>query len=77
MPSRAVARHTAERMSGMTFTWIGAFFLSYVLGIDMGITNAVNTFLRELPNSRTQEREGTYCRIVAMQMTDHEYLRCS
>ncbi|KJA20647.1 hypothetical protein HYPSUDRAFT_216871 [Hypholoma sublateritium FD-334 SS-4] len=53
-----VARHTAERMSGMTFTWIGSLFLSFVLGIDMGITDVINTFLRELPNSRTQEREA-------------------
>lgn len=54
-----VARYTAERLSGQTVQWIMLGLFSFVLGVDFGITNAFNTLFLELPNSRTQEREGT------------------
>ncbi|KAF9458105.1 peptidase family M48-domain-containing protein [Collybia nuda] len=52
-----VARHTAERISSRTVV-IGLLFLLSTLGLDMGISDAVQTLLFELPNSRTQELEA-------------------
>ncbi|KAF9482867.1 hypothetical protein BDN70DRAFT_904456 [Pholiota conissans] len=53
-----VARHTAERLSGQTIRMIVVGLLSFVLGIDVNITNTFQTLMMELPNSRTQEREA-------------------
>ncbi|EDR14669.1 uncharacterized protein LACBIDRAFT_305531 [Laccaria bicolor S238N-H82] len=52
-----VARHTAERMSSQTVIW-GLLFLLQITGLDYGLFSLFQTFLMELPNSRTQEREA-------------------
>ena len=52
-----VARHTAERLSSQTVS-LGLLFILTTLGLDMNITSALQTYLMDLPNSRTQEREG-------------------
>ena len=54
-----VARHTAERISSQTIWFLLAFLLQ-TLGLDHIVSNALTTFVLELPNSRTQEREGTF-----------------
>ena len=52
-----VARHTAERLSSQTISF-GLLFILTTLGFDMHLTSALQTYLMDLPNSRTQEREG-------------------
>ncbi|RXW19816.1 hypothetical protein EST38_g6040 [Candolleomyces aberdarensis] len=52
-----VARHTAERISSQT-VWFGVAAILQLLSVDYVITQNVTTFLLELPNSRTQEREA-------------------
>lgn len=56
----SVARHTAERISSETLRLIAVGLVSFVLGVDAGLTNTFQTLLLELPNSRTQEHEGTF-----------------
>lgn len=52
-----VARHIAERLSSQTIS-LGILFILSTLGIDMHLSSALQTYLLELPNSRTQEREA-------------------
>ncbi|KAG5643753.1 hypothetical protein DXG03_009688 [Asterophora parasitica] len=52
-----VARHSAERISSQTVAFI-LLFIAQVLGIDMGLSNVMQSLLLELPNSRTQELEA-------------------
>ena len=52
-----VARHTAERISSQTVSF-GLLFILATLGLDMHMTSALQTYMMDLPNSRTQEREG-------------------
>ena len=56
-PYLPVARHTAERLSSQTVS-LGLIFILTTLGLDMNMTNVLQTYLMDLPNSRTQEREG-------------------
>lgn len=52
-----VARHNSERYSSMKVL----LALSYLLdaaGLDFGVARLLTTFLLDLPNSRTQEREA-------------------
>lgn len=46
-------------MSSQTVLW-GLLFLLQVVGPDLGMFSLFRTFLMELPNSRTQEREGKW-----------------
>lgn len=54
-----VARHTAERISSRTVLVALMVLFQFTLGIDFGISDIVQKLLLELPNSRTQELEGT------------------
>ncbi|KAF5312364.1 hypothetical protein D9619_002675 [Psilocybe cf. subviscida] len=53
-----VARHTAERISSQTVAWGIILVLSTAFSIDMGLSNLLQTYLLELPNSRKQETEA-------------------
>jgi hypothetical protein len=55
----SVARHTAERISSQTIRLIVFGLVSWVIGVDAGLTNIFHSLFLELPNSRTQEHEGT------------------
>lgn len=46
-------------MSSQTVIW-GLLFLLQVSGLDWGMFSLFQKFLMELPNSRTQEREGKW-----------------
>ncbi|KAF5378075.1 hypothetical protein D9615_007517 [Tricholomella constricta] len=52
-----VARHSAERISSQTITFT-LLFMAQLLGLDFGMSNAVQSLLFQLPNSRTQELEA-------------------
>lgn len=54
-----VARHTAERISSQ-FIWIGMGLILQVLGLDAFLSHSLTTYALELPNSRTQEKEGEH-----------------
>ncbi|KAL1406366.1 metalloendopeptidase [Vanrija albida] len=55
--SHVVARHGAERMSSMKVLFAISFLLE-ALGLDVGITRALVTFMLMLPNSRKNEAEA-------------------
>ncbi|KAJ2918909.1 hypothetical protein MD484_g1505, partial [Candolleomyces efflorescens] len=52
-----VARHTAERLSSQ-IVWLGIATILDLLGVDFVLRGSLRTYLLELPNSRTQEREA-------------------
>jgi len=52
-----VARHTAERISSQAVFFAMVLVLQ-AFGLDYGLSNMLNKFLLELPNSRTQELEA-------------------
>ncbi|KAH7925782.1 hypothetical protein BV22DRAFT_1010518 [Leucogyrophana mollusca] len=52
-----VARHASERYSSSKVLLVMAFVLQS-FGLDLGLSNLINTLLLELPNSRTQEMEA-------------------
>ncbi|WWC87947.1 uncharacterized protein L201_002847 [Kwoniella dendrophila CBS 6074] len=54
-----VARHPAERMSSMKVLFAVGFLLES-LGLDVGITRLLLTFLLQLPNSRKNETEADF-----------------
>jgi Zn-dependent protease with chaperone function len=56
--AHVVARHTSERYSSMKVLIAFATLLE-VLGLDVGVAKFLTTYLLELPNSRTQELEGS------------------
>lgn len=53
-----VARHFAERISSKTVS-LALLAAMQILGLDWGLSSLLQTFALELPNSRTQELEGT------------------
>jgi len=54
-----VARHPAERMSYMKVLF-GVSILLESLGLDVGMTRLLVTFVMQLPNSRTSESEADH-----------------
>lgn len=56
--AHVVARHNAERYSSMKVLLAFATLLE-VLGLDVGVARVLTTYLLDLPNSRTQELEGS------------------
>ncbi|WVR03778.1 hypothetical protein IAU60_000773 [Kwoniella sp. DSM 27419] len=54
-----VARHPAERMSSVKVLFALGFILES-LGLDVGITRLLLTFLLQLPNSRKNESEADF-----------------
>ncbi|KAL7424718.1 metalloendopeptidase [Cryptotrichosporon argae] len=60
-----VARHSAERLSSMKVLF-GLSFLLESLGLDVGMTRLLLTFLYQLPNSRTNEKEADYIGLKLM-----------
>ncbi|WWC68580.1 uncharacterized protein I206_102510 [Kwoniella pini CBS 10737] len=54
-----VARHPAERMSSVKVLF-GLGFILESLGLDVGITRLLLTFLLQLPNSRKNESEADF-----------------
>ncbi|WVF65807.1 hypothetical protein IAT40_000544 [Kwoniella sp. CBS 6097] len=54
-----VARHPAERMSSMKVLFALGFLLES-LGLDVGITRLLLTFMLQLPNSRKNESEADF-----------------
>ncbi|WVO18688.1 hypothetical protein L204_106408 [Cryptococcus depauperatus] len=54
-----VARHPAERMSSMKVLFFLGFLLES-LGLDVGITRLLLTFMLQLPNSRKNESEADF-----------------
>jgi len=54
-----VARHGAERMSSMKVLFALGFLLES-LGLDVGISRLLLTFLLQLPNSRKSESEADF-----------------
>jgi len=61
--AHVVARHNAERYSSMKVLLAFATLLE-VLGLDVGIAKLLTTYLLDLPNSRTQELEGSHAHQV-------------
>jgi Zn-dependent protease with chaperone function len=56
--AHVVARHGAERISSQTVA-IAIMIALSAAGLDWGISRVLQTYLVDLPNSRTQELEGT------------------
>ncbi|WVQ78785.1 hypothetical protein IAT38_000876 [Cryptococcus sp. DSM 104549] len=54
-----VARHPAERMSSMKVLFALGFLLE-TLGLDVGISRLLLTFMLQLPNSRKNESEADF-----------------
>ncbi len=53
-----VARHNSERYSSAK-VFIAVAYLLEVVGLDFGLARILTTLLLDLPNSRTQELEGS------------------
>lgn len=54
-----VARHPAERMSSMKVLFALGFLLE-TLGLDVGVSRLLLTFMLQLPNSRKNESEADF-----------------
>ena len=59
-----VARHSSERYSYVK-VFLAVGLLLEALGLEFGLARLLTTYFMDLPNSRTQELEGTsssqYC----------------
>ncbi|KAK4689916.1 hypothetical protein P7C73_g203, partial [Tremellales sp. Uapishka_1] len=60
-----VARHSAERMSSMKVLFVLGFLLES-LGLDVGISRLLLTFMLQLPNSRKNESEADFIGLQLM-----------